>query len=94
MSVRKSQRVNLSPNSKCQDVINQISILTANIKSGNATDKDFTVCKRLSNKLQKLLNNINDIDDFYRWLGLETIEMSNYICSKYARKTTDDKIDV
>jgi hypothetical protein len=94
MSVKKSQQVNLSPNSKCQDVINQISILTASIKSGNATDKDFTVCKRLSNKLQKLLNNVNDIDDFYRWLGLETIEMSKYVCSKYAHKNSNDKIDI
>lgn len=94
MSVKKSRQVNLSPNSKCKDVINQINIITTSIKSGNATDKDFTVCKRLSNKLKKLLNNINDIDDFYRWLGLETIEMSDYVCSKYARKKTDDKIDV
>ncbi len=94
MSVKKSQQVNLSPNTKCKDVINQINILTASIKSGNATDKDFTVCKRLSNKLKKLLNNVNDIDDFYRWLGLETIEMSNYICSKYAHKNSNDKIDI
>jgi hypothetical protein len=94
MSVKKSQQVNLSPNSKCQDVINQINIITANIKAGNATDKDFTVCKRLSSKLKKLLNNVNDIDDFYRWLGLETIEMSKYICSKYAHKNSNDKIDI
>lgn len=94
MSVKKSQRANLSHNKKCQDVINQINILTSNIKSGNASDKDFTVCKRLSNKLKKLLNNFNDIDEFYRWLSLETIDMSNYICSKYARKTTDAKIDI
>lgn len=94
MSVKKYQQVNSSHNVTCQNVINQINILAKSIRSGSATDKDVIVCKKLTNRLKKLLNSITDLDDFYRWLGKETIEMSNYSCDKYARRSPDDKIDI
>jgi hypothetical protein len=86
MSVKKYQQVNSSHNAKCQNVISQINIY--------ATDKDVTVCKKLTNRLKRLLNNFTDLDDFYKWLGKETIEMSDYSCDKYARRSPDDKIDI
>ena len=94
MSVKKYQQVNSSHNAKCQNVISQINILAKNIRSGYATDKDVNVCKKLTNRLKRLLNNFTDLDDFYKWLGKETIEMSDYSCDKYARRSPDDKIDI
>lgn len=93
MSARKSQRVNLSPNSiKCEDVVDQISTLVKKIKSGLASKNDIANCKKLTGYLQKFISNFQDIDEFDRWVAKETIEMSNYTCARYERSALNDKI--
>jgi hypothetical protein len=93
MSAKKSQRVNSSPSTKrCRDIINQINQLASLIRSGDATQTDVSVCMSLTNKLIKFINKSKDIDDFYKWVANETIEMSTNICKIYDRTSIDDKI--
>lgn len=93
MSAKKSQRVNLSHNGKkCQEIISQINQLVSMIRSGDAKQRDINVCVSLTNKLNKFIGKVTEIDEFYRWLATETIEMSEYTCKIYDQSKIDDKI--
>lgn len=84
--------MNLSHDIKCQGIVDQIFILLKKIKSGSCTEKDISLCKKLTNYLQSLVSKFSDIDEFDRWIANETIEMSKYTCDKYERSLQSDKI--
>jgi len=92
MSVKKSQRVNSSPNIKCDDIVTEINRLVKKIKSGRATIKEIQICQRLADALQNVLKSFTDVDPFDRWVASEVVEMSRYTCKKYGQTSLDDKI--
>ncbi len=92
MSAKRSQRVNSSPNIKCDDIISEINLLVKKIKNGGATVKDLQICEKLTDTLQNVLKGFSDIDAFDRWVAKETIEMSRYTCKKYGQVSRNDKI--
>lgn len=92
MSGKKYQRVNSYNNIKCEDVVDQINNLIKKIKHGTASKKEFILCKSLTDYLQKFVSNFTEIDEFDKWVAVETIEMSRYTCDKYERSRSSDKI--
>lgn len=92
MSARKFQQVNLSHDIKCNSIVDQITLLIKKIKSGNFTESDYSLCKKLTEYLQNFISKFSDIDEFDRWVATETIEMSKYTCEKYDRSPSNDKI--
>lgn len=79
-------------NIRCEDIVDQINNLIKKIKHGTASKKDFKLCNTLTDYLQKFVNNFTDIDEFDKWVAVETIEMSRYTCDKYDRSPSSDKI--
>jgi uncharacterized protein YwgA len=92
MSAKKSQRVNLSHKSGCEDIISEINKLVKKIKSGTASVKELQICEKLTDTLQNVIKSFADIDNFDRWVAKETIEMSRYTCKKYGSYSVNDKI--
>lgn len=92
MSAKRSQQVNSSHNVVCGSMIDHIALLLKKIKSGSASLKEFEVCRGLTNKLQVMIDEFTDIDQFDRWVAKETIEMSRYTCDKYGTDLKNDRI--
>ena len=94
MSGKRYPQVNLSRNSSpnCEDVIDRINNLVKKIKTGAASERDLTLCNSLTNYLQKFISTFREPSDFDVWVAKETVEMSRYVCGRYAHIKQDDKI--
>jgi hypothetical protein len=92
MLEKKSLLANLSCNNLCSEITSEINHIVQKIRSGSANNNDIGLCNKLVTYLSNLLDNSKSIDSTDRWIARETIDMCEFIKTKYDSNYMNDKI--